>query len=318
MNVRHLETFYHVVRNRGINRAVGHMPYGLQQPAISEQIALLEQSMGCRLFDRQPFRLTPEGFDLYTGIRTHFDSVYALVAQIRRGLKLNLRIAAEEVFVRHYLAGIVRAMTERCPAMRFTLQSGPFAEMQQWLRHGAVDMIITTLASAPPTGLAARKIADLPLVLIVDRNSHLQSADELWTTPAIVDSLICPGAEEGVAQTFQRGLKRGGVQWQPKITVGSLESVAAFVQSGAGIGVSAAVPALAGRPDLRVLPLKGFDPVQLTALWQPPDTTRLKTLIGFIKSSAHLLLSANGKLEANQLGALNPDRPIPENGEFSF
>jgi len=35
--------------------------YGIQQPAVSSQILLLEADLGRKLFNRNPFRLTPEG-----------------------------------------------------------------------------------------------------------------------------------------------------------------------------------------------------------------------------------------------------------------
>ena len=35
MNVHHLELFYHVAKYGGVSAAARHMPYGIQQPAIS-------------------------------------------------------------------------------------------------------------------------------------------------------------------------------------------------------------------------------------------------------------------------------------------
>ena len=51
MNLHHVELFYHVAKHGGISRAVRHMPYGIQQPAVSSQILLLEQDLGVKLFD---------------------------------------------------------------------------------------------------------------------------------------------------------------------------------------------------------------------------------------------------------------------------
>jgi len=52
MNIHHLELFYYVARHGGISRAVRNMPYGIQQPAVSSQILLLEEDLGTRLFAR--------------------------------------------------------------------------------------------------------------------------------------------------------------------------------------------------------------------------------------------------------------------------
>ena len=50
MNVHHLELFYYVARHGGIMPAVRNIPYGIQQPAVSSQIAQLEEFLGVTLF----------------------------------------------------------------------------------------------------------------------------------------------------------------------------------------------------------------------------------------------------------------------------
>jgi hypothetical protein len=45
MNIHHLELFYFVAKHGGIAAAVRNIPYGIQQPAVSGQIAKLEESL---------------------------------------------------------------------------------------------------------------------------------------------------------------------------------------------------------------------------------------------------------------------------------
>jgi DNA-binding transcriptional LysR family regulator len=75
MNIHHLELFYYVARHGGIVPAVRNMPYGIQQPAVSGQIARLEESLGTKLFNRRPFALLPPGVELYEFIRPFFDEI---------------------------------------------------------------------------------------------------------------------------------------------------------------------------------------------------------------------------------------------------
>ena len=46
MNIHHLELFYYVARHGGITEAVRNIPYGIQQPAVSGQVAQLEGYLG--------------------------------------------------------------------------------------------------------------------------------------------------------------------------------------------------------------------------------------------------------------------------------
>ena len=72
MNIHHLELFYHVARCGGISAAARGMSYGIQQPAISHQVGLLEKDLGVTLFERRPFALTPAGRSLYDFARSFF------------------------------------------------------------------------------------------------------------------------------------------------------------------------------------------------------------------------------------------------------
>lgn len=82
MNIHHLELFYYVARHRGISSAVRAMPYGIQQPAVSSQIQQLERDLGTRLFERNPFRLTRSGEELFDFIRPFFSNLDAVAQRI--------------------------------------------------------------------------------------------------------------------------------------------------------------------------------------------------------------------------------------------
>ena len=100
MNIHHLELFYYVARHGGIVPAVRNMPYGIQQPAVSGQIARLEESLGTKLFNRRPFALLPAGVELYEFIRPFFDEIDHVGEAIRGGSAQQLRVAAPAI-VRH-------------------------------------------------------------------------------------------------------------------------------------------------------------------------------------------------------------------------
>src|SRR6266480_5556994 len=83
MNIHHLELFYYVAKHGGIAAAVRNMPYGIQQPAVSGQIAKLEEALGAKLFNRRPFSLLPAGVELFKFIKPFFDEVEKVAGIIR-------------------------------------------------------------------------------------------------------------------------------------------------------------------------------------------------------------------------------------------
>src|SRR5437868_2070789 len=112
MNIHHLELFYYVARYGGISAAVRHMPYSIQQPAMSSQIRRLEDDLGVKLFERTPFRLSPEGEELLAFVRPFFDHVDAVGVRLRKRVAPQVRICASELVLRDYLPTVTQKLKQ--------------------------------------------------------------------------------------------------------------------------------------------------------------------------------------------------------------
>jgi len=108
MNVHHLELFYYVARHGGIMPAVRNIPYGIQQPAVSSQIAQLEEFLGATLFHRRPFALTPEGEKLFEFIPAVFSNLEKLRTNCRADQARRIRIGASTIVLREHLPELFR------------------------------------------------------------------------------------------------------------------------------------------------------------------------------------------------------------------
>src|SRR5947209_15065244 len=138
MNIHHLELFYYVARHGGIVPAVRNMPYGIQQPAVSGQIARLEESLGTKLFNRRPFALLPPGMELYEFIRPFFDEIDHVGEEIRGGSAHQLRVAAPAIVLHDYLPEILRRVRKHFPAFRLTLHEAARTEAERLLQAGGM------------------------------------------------------------------------------------------------------------------------------------------------------------------------------------
>ena len=108
MNVHHLELFYYVARHGGIMPAVRNIPYGIQQPAVSSQIAQLEEFLGVTLFHRRPFALTPEGEKLFEFIRPFFSNLEKVADELQGGQARHIRIGASPIVLREHLPELLQ------------------------------------------------------------------------------------------------------------------------------------------------------------------------------------------------------------------
>lgn len=278
MNIHHLELFYYVAQHGGISAAVRHMPYGIQQPAVSSQIRLLEQDLGVKLFERQPFRLTGEGAELLAFAKPFFENVEVVGARLGQRARVQLRIGGSEWVLRNYLPKIIRRVKREHPRLRMSMRTGFQPQMEALLCEGELDLAISTallVRSAP--GLRRLPLVRMPLVLQVHKSSRLKSATELWARRRIEEPLI--SSVPAPDNLFQKGLKRLGVVWHASVEATSLELVTQYVANGQGIGVNVALPELSRHPRVRVLPLAGFDPVEIIAIWQGDPSPVVRTVI---------------------------------------
>jgi DNA-binding transcriptional LysR family regulator len=289
VNVHHLEIFYHVARHGGISEAVRNFPYGIQQPAVSTQILQLEQSLGTRLFQRRPFRLTAAGEQLYAFIRPFFSNVGRIGVEIQGTSSQLIRIGASGPVLRQHLPQMLQDLRKNIPKLRFNLLEATSPRLVEALTHDEIDLAVTTLHGPLPAALNSRPLIELPLSLLVPRNSRLRSAAELWKRDAIEEPLISLPAHEPIATIFQRGLAKRSVEWMPSLVVSSLELIESYVAHGFGIGVSVSIPETKIPNAVRRLPLPGFDSLQVGIMWGGQEVALVRALVeAFEKRAGHI------------------------------
>lgn len=290
MNIHHLELFYYVARFGGISEAVRHMPYGIQQPAISGQIINLEEFLGVTLFQRRPFQLTAAGEELYAFIKPFFDNLDGMAEKIRGGGQYqHLRIGASEIVLRDHIPEPLQAVRKKFPKLKVTLRMGYQAQVEEWLSRQEIDVAVTILEARPPAGMQSQPLIQIRLALMVPKTSPLKSTGELWQRDKITETLIAMPPNHATARAFQAGLGRMDVDWMTGIEVGSLEIIQPYVLNGYGIGLTLAVPGAEISPRARLLPLNEMEPVSVGALWRGKLAPPAQAFLDEMKARAQRL-----------------------------
>jgi DNA-binding transcriptional LysR family regulator len=286
MNVHHLELFYYVAKHGGIMPAVRNIPYGIQQPAVSSQVLQLEEFLGVTLFHRRPFALTGEGEKLFQFIQPFFGNLNQVADELRGGRARLIRIGASSIVLREHLPGLLQSVRKKFSGLRVALREGDPTELGQWLEEGDLDLAVTLIEKKMPAGFHSLKLIELPLVLLVEKNSAIASVEELWERDRIAEPLICLPQAESITKIFQEQLRRRAVDWFPTIEASSAELIEAYVGNGLGIGVSVAIPGKALSPEVRALPLAGFPQIVIGVLWRGRMTPLRQAFLEEIKSRA--------------------------------
>ncbi|HOC56305.1 MAG TPA: LysR family transcriptional regulator [Verrucomicrobiota bacterium] len=279
MNIHHLELFYYVARHGGITEAVRNIPYGIQQPAVSGQVAQLEEYLGVTLFQRRPFTLTPAGEKLYRFIEPFFANLDVVAGELQGGKARQIRIGATRIVLREHLPEVFQTVRKRFPNLRISLREGYPQEFENLLQKGELDLAVTAIEKKPAAGLHSVALVELPLVLLVEKGNRIAAADQLWQRDKIEESLICLPAAEVITKNFQQGLTRLGVDWFPSLEVSSVDLIETYVANGFGIGVSVQVPKAKAAANVRAIPLPDFAPVVLGVLWRGKTSALLQAFL---------------------------------------
>jgi DNA-binding transcriptional LysR family regulator len=288
MNIHYLELFYFVAKYGGIAAAVRNIPYGIQQPAVSGQIAKLEESLGTKLFRRRPFALSPAGAELFEFIKPFFDNIEIVAEKLRQNSTPQLRIAAPTIVLHDYVPEILKRVREKFPAFRLYLHEGGRSEAERLLLARDVDLAITVIEKKPRAGIQVRPLLELPLILLIRRKSKIARAEELWKLDKIEETLISFPRTDPIHATFQRGLERIGVEWFCGIEVNSARLIERYVAGGYGIGLAVAVPGFKPAAGVRVIRLPNFPPVVVGAVWSGKLSNISKQLLADLEAEAQV------------------------------
>lgn len=144
MELRVLNYFVATAQELNMTRAAQKLL--VSQPALSRQIADLEDELGIKLFNRQPrhLTLTPAGQYLYEQAK----EILTLASKTKSNLQSSavisgdLTIAAGESFAMQRLMNIVSNIIRDYPTVKIHILSGDYEFAERRLDTGAVDFAV--------------------------------------------------------------------------------------------------------------------------------------------------------------------------------
>lgn len=144
MELRVLNYFVATAQELNMTRAAQRLL--VSQPALSRQIADLEDELGVKLFNRQPrhLTLTPAGQYLYEQAK----EILTLASKTKSNLQSSavisgdLTIAAGESFAMQRLMNIVSNIIRDYPTVKIHILSGDYEFAERRLNTGAVDFAV--------------------------------------------------------------------------------------------------------------------------------------------------------------------------------
>ena len=236
LSISKYEAFLKTVELGSVTRAAEALGY--TQSGMTYILNTLEDEFGLTLLkrDRSGVRLTSDGMELVPYIESLCES-WRRVGEKRDELKGmasgHLRIGTFTSVSTHWLPGIIHAFRQSFPHITFELLHGDYAQIQEWLLRGRVDLGFTQLPLIQGVEGVHLKSDDLLAVLpeghpLAGRTSI--PLDELLREPFIMYAENTPGG-------IRVMLNQRSVKPNTQYVVEDDHAIIAMVEGGLGVSV---------------------------------------------------------------------------------
>ncbi len=280
MELRQLRYFVAVAEELHFRRAAARLH--LSQPPLSQQIARLEEELGCRLLSRTRRRveLTAAGEAFLRDARAMLNELEVAVATVRRidtGQAGRLRVNFVGSALLSIVPGIVQRFRRGRPSVEIELRERSTLEQLHALRTGVIDVGLVRPPIDPDDALRAEVVMREPTVAAIPAAHALAKLRWVPLARLAAEPLVLfPRAQAPGFHDLLTG-RLAATGTSPKVAQYAPEMMTIIGLVAAGIGVSP-VPASVARLALDGVtyrPLRGAPDTELLAVTRADDESPL-------------------------------------------
>nr|WP_314615405.1 transcriptional regulator CynR [uncultured Pseudomonas sp.] len=261
MLARHIQYFLAVAEHLSFTRAAAALH--VSQPALSQQVRQLEESLGAQLFDRsgRTTRLTDAGEVYLRYARRAAQELEEAkraihdVGDLSRGA---LRIAVTPTFTTYLVGPLVEAFHSRYPHITLDVRELSQERMEALLLADGLDVGIA-FEQVQAQDIEATPLLVETLALVVNDRHPLATAQSVGLQALSAQSLILLGTEFATREQIDRFCQQHGIRPQVRMEANAISAVIEIVRRTALATLLPATIALA-HEDLLAIAL---DPVRL-------------------------------------------------------
>jgi LysR family transcriptional regulator, low CO2-responsive transcriptional regulator len=236
VTLRQMRVFAAVARNLSFTRAARELH--LTQPAVSQQVKLLEEEVGLPLFEQigRKVHLAPAGAELlrYTDqamelLRQASESLAAM-----RGLKRGVLKLGAVSTAKYFAPSLLSAFTPAYPEVTIKFEVGNREEIIQRLAANEIDLVIM---GRPPRELdtVAEAFAKHPLVIIASPNHPLARKRRIRLDQLASEGFLIREEGSGTRASMERVFGEREAPFRVSMEVSSNETIKQAVMANMGL-----------------------------------------------------------------------------------
>ncbi len=236
VTLRQMRVFAAVARNLSFTRAARELH--LTQPAVSQQIRLLEAEVGLPLFEKigRKVQLAPAGAELleYANqtIELLREAAESLAAM--RGLKRGVLKLGAVSTAKYFAPSLLSAFTPAYPEVTIRFSVGNRLEIIKQMAANEIDLVIM---GRPPRELdtIAEPFAKHPLVIIAAPDHPLAGRRRIRLRQLASQQFLIREEGSGTRASMEHVFRERNVPFRVSMEVSSNETIKQAVMAGMGI-----------------------------------------------------------------------------------
>lgn len=308
--LRHFWYFLAVAEERHFGKAAKRL--GMSQPPLSQQIQVLEHSLGVKLFERsrQGVRLTKEGAEIMGPVQRFMEHAQRLQVEVldaRQGRDTSVTIGAVNAALFDIMPRLARTAKQRYPHLSLSLSEMDSASALAAVQNGEIDIALARF-DQPVSALEIRPIVKDQLVVVLPIDHPLTKRDRIALTELADENLVLSPRRLSPSFFDQVVSACRDVGFSPRVVyeVRSVVSQIAFVGCGSAIGMVPSRSMRFGGGDVVFRPLaETIEVVTIAAAWDP---TRRKDVVPAIVDIAIDIGAEMAKATVLKKSARQPER----------
>ena len=258
LTIRQMEYFAALAQTLHFGRAAEYA--GVSQPALSTQIAEMEERLGCTLFERggKAVRLTEDALELLPRIDRILTETREVEATARRGrlaMEGRMRLGIIPTVAPYLLPQVLPALKDEYPNLRLELREAITGALVEDALNGRIDAFVAALP-LDHAGLTTRELFSDRFYLAVPANDPDFVAPPVPPESPALERLML--LEEGHCLREQALAVCGSVKPVAMANYGATSLTTLLQMVAHGLGVTL-IPEMAAGPagdqrDLKIMP----------------------------------------------------------------
>ena len=239
VSLEYYRIFYYVTKCGSFTAAAEELC--ISQPAISQAIKLLENTLGSCLFIRtqKGVKLTPEGEVLFSYISRGYEAIMLGETKFKKMMDLEtgeIRIGASDMTLQFYLLKFLEEFHMKYPKIKVTVTNGPTPETLKYLYEGKIDFGVVSLPFQAKPEVHIKEVQPVWDVFVGGRRFFELKDKELEYKDLEQLPIICLEKNTSTRAYIDDYLKENGVVLEPEFELATSDIIVQFTLRNLGIG----------------------------------------------------------------------------------